>query len=44
MSLLANYFPILVFLGIAGVIAVAMVGGSMLAGPPEAVSREAQRL
>ncbi len=29
--LLANYFPILVFLVIAGVIAVAMVGGSMLA-------------
>ena len=31
MSLLANYFPILVFLGIAGVIALAMVGGSMIA-------------
>jgi NADH-quinone oxidoreductase subunit A len=29
--LLANYFPILVFLAIAGVIASAMVGGSMLA-------------
>ena len=29
--LLASYFPILVFLGIAAVIAVAMVGGSMLA-------------
>jgi NADH-quinone oxidoreductase subunit A len=28
---LANYFPILVFLGIAGVIAMAMVGGSLLA-------------
>ena len=28
--LLAEYFPILVFLGIAGVIAVAMVGGSLL--------------
>jgi len=28
---LANYFPVLVFLGIAGVIALAMVGGSMLA-------------
>jgi NADH-quinone oxidoreductase subunit A len=31
MSLLANYFPILVFIGIAGLIAVAMVGGSILA-------------
>ena len=30
MSLLAGYFPILVFLGIAGVIALAMVGGSMV--------------
>ena len=29
--LLANYFPILVFLVIAGVIAVAMVGGSLVA-------------
>jgi len=29
--LLANYFPILVFLAIAAVIAVAMVGGSVLA-------------
>jgi len=29
--LLANYFPILVFLGIAAGIAIAMVGGSMLA-------------
>ena len=29
--LLANYFPILVFLAIAGGIAVAMVGGSVLA-------------
>jgi NADH-quinone oxidoreductase subunit A len=29
--LLANYFPILVFLVIAGVIALAMVGGSMIA-------------
>jgi NADH-quinone oxidoreductase subunit A len=28
--LLAEYFPILVFIGIAGAIAVAMVGGSML--------------
>jgi NADH-quinone oxidoreductase subunit A len=28
--LLAEYFPILVFLGIAGTIAIAMVGGSML--------------
>jgi len=28
---LANYFPILVFLGIASVIASAMVGGSLLA-------------
>ena len=28
--LLAEYFPILVFLGIAGAIAIAMVGGSML--------------
>jgi len=28
--LLATYFPILVFLGIAGVIAIAMVGGSLL--------------
>ncbi len=30
--ILANYFPILVFLGIAAVIASAMVGGSLLAG------------
>ena len=30
-NLLADYFPILVFLGIAGGIAVAMVGGSLLA-------------
>jgi NADH-quinone oxidoreductase subunit A len=29
---LANYFPILVFLAIAGVIASAMVAGSLLAG------------
>ena len=29
---LANYFPILVFMGIAAVIAGAMVGGSLLAG------------
>ncbi len=29
--LLANYFPILVFIALAGVIAVAMVGGSLLA-------------
>ncbi len=29
--LLAGYFPILVFLGIAAAIAIAMVGGSMLA-------------
>ena len=29
--LLVNYFPILVFLGIAAAIAIAMVGGSMLA-------------
>ncbi len=29
-SMLAAYFPILVFLAIAGVIAAAMVGGSML--------------
>jgi NADH-quinone oxidoreductase subunit A len=29
--ILANYFPILVFLGIASAIAVAMVGGSLLA-------------
>ena len=29
--LLANYFPILVFLAIAGGIAIAMVGGSVLA-------------
>jgi NADH-quinone oxidoreductase subunit A len=28
--LLANYFPILVFLGLAGIIAVAMVGASLL--------------
>jgi NADH-quinone oxidoreductase subunit A len=28
---LGNYFPILVFLAIAGVIALAMVGGSMIA-------------
>jgi NADH-quinone oxidoreductase subunit A len=28
--MLAGYFPILVFLGIAGVIALAMVGGSLL--------------
>jgi NADH-quinone oxidoreductase subunit A len=30
--LLVDYFPILVFLGIAAGIAIAMVGGSMLAG------------
>jgi NADH-quinone oxidoreductase subunit A len=30
-SQLSNYFPILVFIGIAGVIAMAMVGGSLLA-------------
>ncbi len=30
-SVLGNYFPILVFIVIAGVIALAMVGGSMLA-------------
>ena len=29
--LLAAYFPILVFIGIAGLIAVAMIGGSLLA-------------
>jgi NADH-quinone oxidoreductase subunit A len=29
--LLANYFPILVFLGIAAAISIAMVGGSVLA-------------
>ncbi len=29
--ILANYFPILVFLGIASAIAIAMVGGSLLA-------------
>ena len=29
--LLANYFPILVFIAIAAVIAIAMVGGSLLA-------------
>ena len=29
--LLASYFPILVFIGIAGVIAVAMLGGSLVA-------------
>ncbi len=29
--LLADYFPILVFIGIAAVIAIAMVGGSLLA-------------
>ena len=29
--LLANYFPILVFIALAGVIALAMVGGSLLA-------------
>ncbi len=31
MPILADYFPILVFLGIGGFIACAMVGGSMLA-------------
>ncbi len=31
LAYLGDYFPILVFLAIAGVIAVAMVGGSMLA-------------
>ncbi len=31
MFLLSGYFPILVFLGIAGLIALAMVGGSLLA-------------
>ena len=29
--LLADYFPILVFIGIAGAIAIAMLGGSLLA-------------
>jgi len=29
--LLANYFPILVFIALAGIIATAMVGGSLLA-------------
>jgi NADH-quinone oxidoreductase subunit A len=29
---LAEYLPILVFMGIAGIIAVAMLGGSLLAG------------
>ena len=32
MPLLSAYFPILVFLAIGGVIAMAMVGGSLLAG------------
>ncbi len=31
-SVLADYFPILVFMVIAGVIAIAMVGASLLAG------------
>ena len=31
-SVLADYFPILVFMVIAGVIAIAMIGGSLLAG------------
>ena len=31
-SLLAGYFPIIVFMAIAGVIAAAMLGGSLLAG------------
>ncbi len=31
MQLLAEYFPILVFIGIGGFIALAMVGGSLLA-------------
>ncbi len=31
MSLLSEYFPILVFIAIGGLIAVAMVGGSLLA-------------
>lgn len=30
-SVLGSYFPVIVFIGIAGVIALAMVGGSMLA-------------
>jgi NADH-quinone oxidoreductase subunit A len=29
--ILANYFPVLVFIAISGVIATAMVGGSILA-------------
>jgi NADH-quinone oxidoreductase subunit A len=32
-SLLAEYFPILIFLAIAGAVAVAMVAGSFLLGP-----------
>ncbi len=32
-SLLLNYYPILIFLLIAGVVAVVMVGGSRLAAP-----------
>ena len=32
-TLLLNYYPILIFLGIAGVVAVVMVGGSRLAAP-----------
>src|SRR5690348_8751710 len=30
---LAEYLPILVFMAIAGLIAIAMIGGSLLAGP-----------
>ncbi len=41
-QLLASYFPIIVFMVIAGVIATAMIGGSLLAGHqkpyPEKVS------
>ena len=40
--MLAGYFPILVFIGIAGVVAVSMVGSSLIAGRqnpyPEKVS------
>ena len=32
-SVLADYFPIVVFMIIAGAIAIAMIGGSLLAGP-----------
>ncbi len=43
-SLLVNYYPILIFLVIAGGIAVAMVGGSAHRSAAAALPRKTQRL